>query len=247
MLTKSLFLSVSIRLKNHNLYLWKDASVISIVGPDAENFLQGYITSDISKGSQNQLRPMSITDIKGRVIASGWTTKQALGIDLIIHTSLKEAIESFFSPYIRFSKSDLLTDHKRVCHSDSGLQLADGYFVELITDESVNDLSFSKDQELLDMLTLNKFVFVEAKISQKFLPQQLGLHSVGAVDFNKGCYLGQEIVARVQFRGAVKKEITMTKFEKETVSVGDKLSDGSILIQAPESGVGLAVTKVKSL
>ena len=91
-------------MQNHNLYIWKDASVISIVGPDAENFLQGYITSDISKNSQNQLRPMSITDIKGRVIASGWTTKQSEGIDLIIHTSLKETVESFFSVYKIFKK-----------------------------------------------------------------------------------------------------------------------------------------------
>jgi len=107
-------------------------------------------------------------------------------------------------------------------------------------------VSRTKDQELLEILTKNKFVFVEARISQKFLPQQLGLHSVGAVDFDKGCYLGQEIVARVQFRGSVKKEITMTEFEKNAVSLGDKLPDGSILIQAPESGVGLAVTKAKS-
>ena len=50
----------------------------------------------------------------------------------------------------------------------------------------------------------------------------------------------------MQFRGSVK-EITMTEFEKNAVSLGDKLSDGSILIQAPESGVGLAVTKTKAL
>ena len=39
----------------------------------------------------------------------------------------------------------------------------------------------------------------------------------------------------------------MTEFENHAVCVGDKLSDGSILIQAPESGVGLAVTKPKAL
>ena len=49
----------------------------------------------------------------------------------------------------------------------------------------------------------------------------------------------------MQFRGSVKKEIAMTEFEKNAVCVGDKLSDGSILIQALESGVGLAVTKAK--
>ena len=99
---------------------------------------------------------------------------------------------------------------------------------------------------MLESLTENKFVFVQARISQKFLPQQLGLHSAGAVDFNKGCYLGQEIVARVQFRGSVKKELTITRFKKDTESIGDKLSDGSILIQTAASGAGLAVTAAKS-
>ena len=233
-------------MQNHNLYIWKDASVISIVGPDAENFLQGYITSDISKSTQNELKPMSVTDIKGRVICSGWTTKQKLGIDLIIHRSLNLSVESFFGPYIQFSKSNLLIDQKKVCHSDSGLQIADGHFVTLTTDEYVAGFSAARDQKLLEILTENKFVFVQARISQKFLPQQLGLHSAGAVDFNKGCYLGQEIVARVQFRGSVKKELTITKFKKDTESIGDKLSDGSILIQTAASGAGLAVTAAKS-
>ena len=157
MLNKLLVLSEEIHLQNHNLYIWKDASIISIVGPDAENFLQGYITSDISKNSQNQLKPMSITDIKGRVIASGWTTKQIEGIDLIVHTSLRETVESFFAPYIRFSKSSLLTDHKRVCHSNSGLQIADGYFVELMTDQSVSDVSRTKDQEVRNSNQTNSY------------------------------------------------------------------------------------------
>ena len=137
-------------------------------------------------------------------------------------------------------------DQKKACHSDLGLEIADGSFVKLITDGSVSELSISKDQELLKTLTENKFVFVEAKISQKFLPQQLGLHLTGAVDFNKGCYLGQEIVARVQFRGSVKKEVTLRKLEKENVGVGSRLSDGSILIQATASGLGLAVTQAKT-
>ena len=246
MLVANCIFMVSKTLADNKLYRWKDASVISIIGPDAENFLQGYTTSDLSKNASNELRPMCITDIKGRVIASGWSTKQALGVDLIVHTSLKYIVESFLAPYIQFAKSHLVNDQQVVCHSDSGLQIADGHFVKFANIKSVNDFSESKDQKLLDLLTANKFAFIEAKVSQQFLPQQLGLHSAGAVDFNKGCYLGQEIIARVQFRGSVKREITITKLEKETVCAGDKLSDGSTLIQATESRMGLAVKKVNS-
>ena len=232
-------------MQNHNLYTWKDASIISIVGPDTEKFLQGYITSDISKGTSNALLPMTITDIKGRVICSGWTIKQENGIDLIVHKSLKNSIELFLKPYIQFSKSQLVETQKVVCHSDTGLSLWNKMFLQL--SEKTSDLVFSeqKDEALLELLTLNKFVFIQQRLSGKFLPQHLGLHMVNAVDFDKGCYLGQEIVARVQFRGSVKKEIRQVDLASVEHQVGDQLTDNSTLVQISSSGLGLAVGKIE--
>ena len=232
-------------MQNHNLYTWKDASIISIVGPDTEKFLQGYITSDISKGTSKALLPMTITDIKGRVICSGWTIKQENGVDLIVHKSLKDSIELFLKPYIQFSKSQLVETQKVVCHSDTGLSLWNKMFLQL--SEKTADLEFSeqKDEALLELLTLNKFVFIQQCLSGKFLPQHLGLHMVNAVDFDKGCYLGQEIVARVQFRGSVKKEIREVDLASVEHQVGDQLTDNSTLVQISSSGLGLAVGKIE--
>jgi folate-binding protein YgfZ len=42
-------------------------------------------------------------------------------------------------------------------------------------------------------------------IFEAFVPQMLNYESVGGVDFKKGCYPGQEIVARSQFRGTLKR------------------------------------------
>ncbi len=41
--------------------------------------------------------------------------------------------------------------------------------------------------------------------ADEFLPQMLNLVELGAVDFEKGCYVGQEIVARAYYRGKVKR------------------------------------------
>src|SRR3546814_908040 len=40
-----------------------------------------------------------------------------------------------------------------------------------------------------------------------WLPQELGYDALGAVSYNKGCYLGQEIVARLHFKGEVKQRL----------------------------------------
>ncbi len=62
--------------------------------------------------------------------------------------------------------------------------------------------------------------------SEKFTPHMLNLDLIDAVDFDKGCYTGQEIVARTHYRGASKRRCL--RFESaEPVLPGDKVSDGN--------------------
>ncbi len=49
---------------------------------------------------------------------------------------------------------------------------------------------------------------VTAAISERFLPQALGYADLGAISFDKGCYLGQEVVARATHRGRLKRGLT---------------------------------------
>jgi tRNA-modifying protein YgfZ len=46
---------------------------------------------------------------------------------------------------------------------------------------------------------------VTAPVVEAFVPQMLNYESVGGVNFKKGCYPGQEVVARSQFRGTLKR------------------------------------------
>lgn len=46
---------------------------------------------------------------------------------------------------------------------------------------------------------------VTAATAEQFVPQMLNLELLGGVDFNKGCYPGQEVVARSQYRGTLKR------------------------------------------
>ena len=46
---------------------------------------------------------------------------------------------------------------------------------------------------------------VTAPIFEAFVPQMLNYESIGGVNFKKGCYPGQEVVARSQFRGTLKR------------------------------------------
>ena len=54
-------------------------------------------------------------------------------------------------------------------------------------------------------------------LSDQFLPQELNLDLLGGVSFEKGCFPGQEIIARVKFRGTVKRRVQRLCLEGDTV------------------------------
>lgn len=54
---------------------------------------------------------------------------------------------------------------------------------------------------------LSAVPFVKSAVFEAFVPQMLNYESVGGVNFKKGCYPGQEVVARSQFRGTLKRRM----------------------------------------
>jgi len=52
---------------------------------------------------------------------------------------------------------------------------------------------------------------VRLATQEQFVPQMVSLERLGAVDFHKGCYPGQEIVARTQYRGVLKRRMVRAR------------------------------------
>jgi folate-binding protein YgfZ len=65
---------------------------------------------------------------------------------------------------------------------------------------------------------------VYKETAEQFIPQMLNLQLIDAVSFRKGCYPGQEIVARTQYLGALKRRMYAGRIAAETLpSPGDEL------------------------
>ena len=63
---------------------------------------------------------------------------------------------------------------------------------------------------------------VSAPVVEAFVPQMINYESVGGVNFKKGCYPGQEVVARSQFRGTLKRRGYIIRAEAP-MAVGDEV------------------------
>ncbi|RZJ16212.1 MAG: folate-binding protein [Haliea sp.] len=85
---------------------------------------------------------------------------------------------------------------------------------------------------------------ITAPIVEAFVPQMLNYESVGGVNFKKGCYPGQEVVARSQFRGTLKRRAYLVHAEAEMAAgqevfhEGDAQQPCGLVAQAAASPAG---------
>jgi folate-binding protein YgfZ len=69
---------------------------------------------------------------------------------------------------------------------------------------------------------------IVAATQEQFVPQMLNLDILNGINFKKGCYTGQEIVARTHYLGSVKRRTYLAEIvTKETPKAGDKVVDGT--------------------
>ncbi|MDG2278232.1 MAG: hypothetical protein P8L31_09760 [Pseudomonadales bacterium] len=222
---------------------WQSAASVLVRGNNPGDFLQGYVTSDLARLGSTKTVPMALCNLKGRVIVSGWVHHiEEDGLALVVHKTLAVKLCETLTPYARFSRCELsvATDHPQVT-TDHDTGFLDTLCFTTSADQACKDISTAMNTRLI----AHGIAFISVENSEKYLPQVLNLHNHGFVDFDKGCYLGQEIVARAQFRGQVKKTIKTFSWTTSMPSVGDTIDAGTVIAAASAEtsnvGVGLAV------
>ena len=117
------------------------------------------------------------------------------------------------------------------------------------TDTAIPSPSASLDQwEALGLLQ-GQYPF-HAQDSGEYTPQELQLDQNGYVSFTKGCYTGQEIVARLHYRGKPKKQLFLLQLTARPLDQHREVTDadgqvvGSLLLCRPLGGTWLALVQL---
>ena len=200
----------------------KQFAVLDFAGPDAASFLQGYLTADLDALDPQRALPMTLCNLKGRVIVSGWIFGSQTRVRLIVHATAAESVQQHLRKYLLFAKSKFTLPSSGLRFAPgpaaTGVELAPtGYWAVCDVDQDDGHEAFA------DACIDARFVVVGKPVSETFLPQMLGLTEVGAVSFSKGCYLGQEVVARAQHRGQVKRGLQYYPAGGVKLATGDDL------------------------
>ena len=209
---------------------------LAVNGRDAKTFMQGYTTCDVDKLSLSE-NLGAICNIKGRMVTNFRIAPTDDGLLMRMHKSRVQDTMEFLSKYIVFSKAELVdVSDLWYCHGvveektvHESIDTADGEAIRLQVDDNRHELwsmtqlgdeSGAENWAAADCA--NSLAWIESATADHYLPQMFNLHVLGGIDFNKGCYLGQEIVARAQYLGDLKRGLHHTLFEK-SLAVGDEL------------------------
>jgi len=238
-------------------------SILSFSGSDVKDFLQGQMTQDINSISNQSYIMTSILNPKGRMIVSGLIKKSEDIFFLIISKDLSEDILNWLSRYIL--RSDVIItiedfniiglnnmNHKKLInHQDLSQQLnispidvdKDRYILIINNEIVLEDNSIQSINENDWILADIKrgLAIIDKNNSEKYIPQMINLDLLEGISFSKGCYTGQEVVARVQHRGKIKQRIFYITIESNSNEI-----DAQSEVMCEDKKVGSIVISKKS-
>lgn len=181
-------------------------------GRDAASFLQGQLTQDVLQPSA--LLPAALLTPQGRVVATPWVIAIGSTRRLLLPAALAPAVHEHLRRYLLRAKLTLAVEPA----SDADLGLLAEFVAQRLQGASAASWPLA--------LIRAGLAEVDAATSGEWIPQMLNLDLIGAVSFRKGCYTGQEIVARTQHLGRIKRRMQRYTGSGEPPSAASALRSG---------------------
>ena len=246
-----------------------DLGVIRAQGADAAAFLHGQLTTDFASLALSEARLAGFCSAKGRLMATLIAWKAADDeILLALPAELLPPVLKRLSMFVMRAKCKLSDATAELplwgvaeAASEGLAWSRDGAAIRLPPAPGAALFLTLQPAPALPVLALadwqwlslqSGLPWITAATSEQFVPQMVNLELLGGVNFKKGCYPGQEIVARSQYRGTLKRRSYLYETEA-TATPGQEIfhSDdpnqpaGMVVNAAAHAGRSLILAETK--
>lgn len=192
--------------------------LVEISGLDAEKYLQGQLTADVAKLAVGEHTLTAHCDPKGKMSALLRLYKQAENLFVaVIHRDLLPSALVQLKKYAVFSKVTFRELEQpifglaagaiegEICQNATVLPLSVGQKRYLVW--NATGLQTNGEAQLWDLCDIQDGMpILYAPNQNELIPQAVNLQAIEqAISFTKGCYIGQETVARAKYRGMNKR------------------------------------------
>lgn len=192
--------------------------LIEVSGQDAAKFLQGQVTCDVREVTEQKSSLGAHCDAKGRVQFTFRLFKYQDCYYLRLPQSLIAHALALLQKYLIFSKTKLT----------------------VYEGELTNRFAPDENWQMQDIET--GVATITPETVGLFTPHDINYHLINAVSFNKGCYTGQEIVARMHYLGKPKQSLYRFAIQSPVIPMPGMKLQGS-----NQQVVGVVVNVAKDI
>ena len=208
----------------------KDRALLRVSGSDAEAFLQGQLSNDINKLDLLSVQLNAYCQHQGKILALIWVMRHEDSFFLSFPSDLLEVIKTRLQMFIIMSDvviEDITKEYIQVGSIDETHQEAlviNEKLSLIITDrQDINQFNMEPIEHWNMACIDSSLPEIFSITSEKLVPQMLNLDiDEFGVNFSKGCYPGQEVVARLHYLGSAKRRLFAFESSSE-VNIGDSL------------------------
>lgn len=253
----------------------EDAAVLEARGEDALKWVNGQVTQDVRELHEDRATYSLVVNPKGRVAADAWIHRRGESVFFVMPRATMDTVIEQFDKYIIMEDVELLRrdDLAVVSVQGAGSSKAAAAHTHAVAaarfggegvDLLVPTNDAAKALAALDAATLraddavwNASLLVRgiprfgADFGDTTYPQEAGLET-RAVSFQKGCYLGQEVICMLENRGQLSRKLVRLEAArgaapspKAAVTTVDGVAVGEITTSADVGGRILAHAIVK--
>ena len=246
-------------MENKKIHL-KHRKVLKVSGENCIEFLNNILTSDISKLKPKELLPSALLSPQGRIlfymlVSSNNLNKSLNDKSVFIEYDIdhqNELIKKLNMYNLRREVTIEKTSYEVLVttnNADYPHTLIDKRFFNevlrrvYIADQSKiknNDMNDDKNINWYDLLRYKNCIIegskeIETNVS---LPLETNLDLLGGISFEKGCFIGQEVNARIKWKGLVKRKYVPFSFKNEKLSYIklSELDNKKIFLESKEIG-----------
>ena len=251
-------------MKTDYYFINNDSRFINIGGEDRQNFLQGLISNDINLCNRNNPIYSCILSPQGKFLADFFVIELNGNYLIEIHNQFFDNIlqklqlyklkskvtiteNNDFISYVLFNNNKKIKDPNHAIsfqdprNNNIGIKFilnANNTFLLKEWNLKPVDINYYKEILMKNLIPYSPDDLIE----NKSLLLENNFQNINAINWDKGCYVGQEITARMKYRALLKKKIYTLEIIYGSVKVGEKITINDISI-----GEIISITKKFSI
>ncbi|HEY5412383.1 MAG TPA: folate-binding protein [Caulobacteraceae bacterium] len=232
-------------------------ALVRVAGPDWRAFLQGLVSNDVERLEPGAIRFAALLTPQGRVLFDLFIVGGEQGCLLDVHAARREALVQRLSIYRLRAKVEIAAAEGAVCALWNTAAAPEGW----ARDPRLAELGFRGVdrpvpagaeralEDAYDAVRLGLGAPDPARdaVPDKTYPIEADMDLLNGIDFQKGCYVGQETTSRMKRRGGIRSRMLPIRFEGPPPPFGAEVLAGDLRageVLSGREGVAMALLRL---